>query len=167
MSKQLPNPAPDAEIIVRQRLYVEVGEGKLYPVPELLVLGNAAGFRWLSEYFGLRAHEPIGTNCIAQGDPDDHDHLSWDAPAVNSRLSDELEVRVGLLTAENREQVMAKYALERSAPQRGSLIKRYKEVIRWARWALRRSPKLSGYLGYMQYTMRGSSDSDETAGPAS
>jgi len=149
-----PEAPANAELILRQRLFVETTGTKPYAVPELLILGNREGFEWLAKYFAHRAAK-MPTEFQAQhNDADDHDHLvALDHP-FSSKLSDELEIRVGVLTQENRAATLKKYGFMTSEPQRGCLVKRYKQLIRFAKKAVRRRPDLS-FLGFIAYTTRG------------
>ncbi|MFO0782845.1 MAG: hypothetical protein U0636_04090 [Phycisphaerales bacterium] len=149
-----PEPSAHAELILRQRLFVETSGAKPYAVPELLILGNREGFEWLSKYFAYRAAKMPTEFQVQQNDADDHHHLvALDHP-FSSKLSDELEIRVGMLTPQNRATTLAKYGFMTSEPQRGCLVKRYKQLIRFAKKAVRRRPDLS-FLGFVSYTSRG------------
>lgn len=71
-----------------------------------------------------------------------------------------LELRIGLLTKEHRQIVLEKYGFTTSKPMRGSLVQRYKQMIRWAKKALRGKPDVS-FLDFVQRTTRGYLTEDE------
>lgn len=133
-----PEPPDAAEVIVRQRFFIEMPEhGKPYAVPELLLLGNREGFEWLSEYFAFRAANVPTTFQIEGGDPDDHEHLDGSFFPVSAHLCDEIEFRVGVLTDANRAAALAKYAVDVTPAERGCLRTRFKAWIRRAKQGLR------------------------------
>jgi hypothetical protein len=120
-----------ASIILRKTcVYWERG-GRTYPVPELLLLANRNGFRWLSKFFAEFAEkdpDPRPWNDLS--DPDDHDHISWPRAPIDCQHSDEMEIRVGIVSPKNRTQVFEKYSIESAAPYRGTLKKQYQAQIR-------------------------------------
>ncbi|MDB5295214.1 MAG: hypothetical protein JWO31_1197 [Phycisphaerales bacterium] len=122
------------EVVLREQFMIDATEPVPVAIPELLVLGNRAGFRALAAFFaGLADREPRTSDDPA-GDPDDHGHVDFRfTPEINQALSDQVEVRVGHLTRENRAAVLAAYGIDGGAASHGSLVGRYAGLIERAR----------------------------------
>ena len=121
----------EASIILRKTCIYCERRGRAYPVPELLLLANKQGFLWLSRFFAEFAKkdpDPRPWNDLS--DPDDHDHLAWPRAPIDCEHSDEMEIRVGIVSPKNKAQVFKKYAVEAVAPYRGNLKKQYQAQIR-------------------------------------
>lgn len=129
MAEQAAEPSrQDApEIIVREQFMVDA-TGKVHvAIPELLLLANRAGYRWLADYFRDLAEREPRTHSDPIGDPDDHSHYSTQYPPVNPALSDRVELRIGHLDATNRDAVLAKYKISPETASLGSLVGRYRD----------------------------------------
>ena len=96
------------EVILRKMCTFHEKQGKSYPIPELLILANREGFRWLSKFFA-RCARKTGETEPPFGDPDDHEHIDLGDPEINPIHSDELAFRLGILTQKNRRVVFKKY----------------------------------------------------------
>jgi hypothetical protein len=57
-------------------------------------------------------------------------------PEVNRELSDEMELRIGLIDDRNRETVLQKYCITSETRKAGSLIGQYESDIEQAREAM-------------------------------
>ena len=68
--------------------------------------------------------------CEQVSDPDAHEHLDPLFSPFDGKLSDEMEIRVGLLTKENKNQVYAKYDITSSKPYKGDLKSQYEAQMR-------------------------------------
>jgi hypothetical protein len=117
------------EVILRKTctFYEKQGEG--YPVPELLILANRAGFRWLASVFARCAQKAGESHPTPAGDPDDHEHIDLWHPEINPLHSDELAFRLGILTPKNRRAVFKKYGLRRRQSFQGDLVSQYQRQI--------------------------------------
>ena len=116
---------PNAEVIFKQQYTIDATGDNEYAVPEILMLGNRAGLRRLGKWL-LELAERIPKADALDWDPDDHQHLSTKHSILNTELSDEIEFRIGILTELNREQVLAKYGINRASRQSGDLVARYR-----------------------------------------
>ncbi|MBN2508164.1 MAG: hypothetical protein JXQ71_15875 [Verrucomicrobia bacterium] len=117
------------EVILRKMCIFCEKRGKSYPVPALLILANRAGFLWLSKLFARCALKTSETK-PPFGDPDDYelvDHIGH--PEINSIHSDELPLRLGVLTAKNRRAVFKRYSIRAHKPFKGDLIRQYQRQI--------------------------------------
>ncbi len=83
-------------------------------MPDVQILGNREGLRYLAQELLRAAERKPSPASLANGDPDDHSHLATRNPPFNSRLCDAMEFRIGILTAENRDQVFKKYGIRES-----------------------------------------------------
>jgi hypothetical protein len=101
----------------------------------VLLLANRAGYRWLAEYFGKLAERDWHTSNEIGADPDDHQHLWLNASPFNPKVSDRMELRLGVLTSENRRAVKKKYNIR--AAKRGCLTEQYPKDIEAAKRELR------------------------------
>ena len=120
-----------ASIILRKTCSYQEKRGRTYPVPELLLLANRNGFLWLSRFFaGFAKKDPDPRPWNDLSDPDDHDHLSWPRAPIDCQHSDEMQIRVGIVSPKNITQVFKKYSIKSAAPYRGNLKKHYQAQIR-------------------------------------
>ena len=128
--RRWPKPSSKAEIILKERYLIDGTGKKDVPIPELLVLANREGFRYLSRVFAFMA-QPRGkvADWIAQLDPDDHYHMGRAEAPFNHNLSDDIEFRLGTITSANRRQVLRHYGITQKRRARGSLVKRYEHLI--------------------------------------
>jgi hypothetical protein len=100
----------------------------------LILLANRKGFLWLSDFFARRAQKAANQKFLKNdGDPDDHDHLDTFFAPIDAKLSDEMEIRVGVLTKRNKNQVFAKYDFTSSKPYKGDLKSQYEAQLRVVR----------------------------------
>lgn len=106
-----------------------------YPVPELLIVGNKAGLLWLAKQLQQQA-ESTNTSDDPRSDPDDHRHISTMMPQVNRELSDEMELRIGLIDTSSRSAVLQKYDIAPATKRTGSLIGQYQSDIDHARLSM-------------------------------
>jgi hypothetical protein len=121
--------ANSPEVIIRKTCTFCEKRGKSYPIPELLLLANRAGFLWLSKVFAdCAAKKPEAKNTFEM-DPDDHEHLDQGDPQINPVHSDELAFRLGLLTRTNRRAVFNKYGVAQLKPFKGDLVSQYQRQI--------------------------------------
>jgi hypothetical protein len=130
-------------------MYYEA-KGRAYPVLSLILLANRRGFLWLSDFFARRARRAAHWRSLK--DDDDGEHLDPLFAPIDGKLSDEMEIRVGILTKQNKNQVFAKYDMISSNPYKGDLKSQYeaqmrvflpqwKEVLRMERDSLKESTK--------------------------
>jgi hypothetical protein len=121
------------EVILKQFVHYRGGiGGRSQSEPALLLLANREGYKWLSEYFGELANRTWHTS-NDWGDPDDHQHLFVNQPPFNEKLSDSMEIRMGVLNAENRRTTLEQYNISKDTARRNSLIARYRMFIEWAK----------------------------------
>lgn len=120
------------EFIFKETYAVSAVRRPEYPCPVLVLLANRAG--WLQLAAACRRMAKRRGFPGDALDPDDHCHLY---PALSDRLSDKVEIRAGILTPTNRKAVFKRYGISLRTRKRGSLIPRYKELIRSARAYLR------------------------------
>ena len=107
------------------------------PIPNILVLGDADGFRWLASCFEAMAQvaEAIQRDTMwanRVGDLDDHRHV-WtnEAPFIHE-VSDLVEFRMGALADRTIERVLEYYDIDARSASHGDIRDRMKE---WARLA--------------------------------
>ncbi|MHC5023375.1 MAG: hypothetical protein ACYTGG_05620 [Planctomycetota bacterium] len=142
------NAIEQPEIILKEQYEIDSTGEVPIAVPEVLVLANRAGFRWLSEYFREMADRtPHRGKLNAAGDPDAHQRLplAWDVRSpgdepLNKALSDRIAFRLGYLTPENRDIVYAKYGISAAESKHGCMASRFRELAddagRWlSEWA--------------------------------
>lgn len=118
-------PGRNAELVIRQGFVIDA-TGKEGPraVPEVIILGNEGGFRYMAELFdalakvaGARSKEPHEGLQLHRGEgPFDH------------RFSDDFELRFVPMNAVNRAATMRKLGITQVSRQSGSLFERYQEV---------------------------------------
>jgi hypothetical protein len=112
------------EVIIRKTCTFFEKRDKAYPVPEILLLANRAGFLWLSNVFARFARK-TGL--------DEHEHLDPGDPQINPIHSDEVAFRLGILTRINRQAVFKKYGITQRRPFKGDLVSQYRRQIIEAR----------------------------------
>ena len=129
-----PPTAPDgAEIIIRHQFTMQGFDDGAVPIPEILIVANKDGFRWLSRYFAWLAELSVTEFQLKVGDSDNHQHLTTDQPPINPELSAQLEMRLGILTPEGRETTLKKYGLTPQNRQQGSLFDQFGRILDLAR----------------------------------
>lgn len=115
-----------AEIVLKERFFVDAAHRKAAALPELIVLANSAGYRYLSEVF--RSLSRVKTR-----DDSNHEHFARLVPPFSPTLSDDLELRLCVFDSKIRASVLKYYGIRRSSQARGSLIPRYRAIINRAR----------------------------------
>ena len=119
------------EIILKEWFAVNAEGTKEYPYPVIVILANKAGWQYLAQrcrWMATRRGIPRDPH-----NPDDHSHLSSRDCDANSRLTDEIEFRLGIITTSNRKAVMKRYGITARSRRRGSLIPRFERLIRLAK----------------------------------
>jgi hypothetical protein len=118
-----PKPRAGAELILRQGFLIDASSGGLHAVPELVVLGNHAGLRYLAD---LLAH--AAEQCRKASAHPEPQKLPRGETPLNTRLCDDLEIVVAGLTPANRRAMFKRFGIDMKSRQRGSLFERYQEV---------------------------------------
>ena len=113
-------------------MYYEA-KGRTYPVLSLILLANRKGFLWLSDFFARRAQKAAHRAFWKNNDDDDAEHLDPLFAPIDGKLSDEMEIRVGVLTKKNKNQVFKKYNFTSSKPYKGDLKSQYEAQMRVVR----------------------------------
>ena len=114
--------APGDIILRKSCFFLEKGS-ETYPVPQLLLLATKKGFRWLSRLFAEWAK-------FKNPDEDVHDHVGWPMAPIDCRHSDEMEIRVGMITPKNKHRLFKKFGITSSNSYRGDLRSQYKAQMR-------------------------------------
>ena len=110
-SRQPKYPAPpkDAEIIVRDSVHIDATSDVEVYVPDIVVLSNESGYRWLAKFFTFMANRDVeGPVEVGHGDPEDHFHQHL---GITEELSDRIEFRFGHITNGNREALFDKFEI--------------------------------------------------------
>ena len=117
------------EIIVKESFALAGPSTRLYAYPVVVILANPEGWKRLATECRRMATRQVHESTP---DPDDHSHFGpfWFSSAMNERLSDEIEFRVGSITPTNRRAVLKHYGITRASRNRGSLIERFERLIR-------------------------------------
>lgn len=121
-----PQPSAGAELIVRQGFIIDATGGSQAAIPEVLILGNGAGLRYLADLCGYLAGRADESDPSVE--PADAHHLGRLAPPVNARLSDALEFSLAPLTAANRAATFKRHGITMKSREHGSLFGRYQEA---------------------------------------
>ena len=121
-----PQPAADAELIVRQGFIIDATGGSQAAIPEVMILGNQAGLRYLAEVCGHLADR--ADDADQSPEPADAFHLGRREHPINVRLSDALEFRLAPLTTANRAATFKRLGITMKSREQGSLFGRYQEV---------------------------------------
>ncbi len=115
------------EVIVKESFGILHNRRNRHAYPVLVMVANAAGWRKLaSEFRAMARRRPRPDDDL---DPDDHMHINFGWWSDN-RLSDEVELRLGLLTPENRAAVFRKYGISARSRQRSDLRVRCPKRVR-------------------------------------
>lgn len=117
-------PTEGAELIVRQGFLIDATGGTISAVPEVVLLGNAAGLEYLAGVFSS-----LAAAARRGGDAGAGIHLPRLTQPVNGRLSDDLDFRFVPLTEENRRAMFKQHGVDMKSKQRGSLFDRYQETL--------------------------------------
>jgi hypothetical protein len=121
-----PKPHTNAELIVREGFVIDATGRAQQAVPEVSILGNREGFRYLADIFAHLA-ERAGARSKST-EPAEPLHLSRLEHPVNVRLSDAIEFRFAPLTAANRAATFKRHGITMKSREHGSLFGRYREV---------------------------------------
>jgi PAS domain-containing protein len=123
---RFPRIPPKAEIILKERFLVD-GEGKHdVAFPELIVLANKAGYRYLGKVF--HAMSELHTRSDLN-----HEHFARLTPPFSRRLSDDIEIRLCLINRQVRRRILYYYDIRRGTQRKEGLVGRYRDLIRRAR----------------------------------
>jgi len=121
-----PKPPAGAEIVVRQGFVIDAtGPNGPHAVPEVIVLANALGLRYLAEVFAHLADSARGR---ATGGSVTEVRMARGEHPVNSRMSDDLDFRFATLSDSNRRAAFKQFGIDTRSRQEGSLFERYQEV---------------------------------------
>jgi hypothetical protein len=121
----IPKPPNGAEIVVRQGFVIDAtGKGPL-AIPEVVLLANADGLRFLSQVFAALA-EQAGSRSGAAAEPV---YLPRLEHPINAQLSDDLDFRFAALTAFSRRALFRRFGIDRKSRQHGSLFERYQQMV--------------------------------------
>lgn len=125
-----PRPGRKAEIVLRDGWMIDGSGDQEVPIPEVLILANAAGYRYLARVFQYMADRRAALRSDPDNDPDDHEHL-FDYPGccVDQTISDRIEFRMGTLSPANRRAVLDRYGITAGSAKRGSLVERYRSRL--------------------------------------
>lgn len=104
---------------------------RAFPVPEILILANRKGLLWLADWLRDLAHKKPSRLHFDHFDPDDHQHVGpSQSPGVFNRAqSDEVEIRLGILTGFNRREVFRKYGGDKKRRLKGSALHQYETLL--------------------------------------
>lgn len=121
-----PKPSKKAELIVRQGFMIDATGGAAVAIPEVVLLANQDGFRYLADMFahlaeqaGAKSRDTQAAEGLA---------LPRGVTPVNVRLSDDMDFRFAPLTAANRAATLKRYGVTLKSRQKGSLFDRYQNV---------------------------------------
>jgi hypothetical protein len=121
-----PQPAADAELIVRQGFIIDATGGSQAAIPEVLILGNEAGLRYLADVCAHLAGRADDQDPSVE--PADAFHLARLSHPINARLSDAMEFSLAPLTAANRAATFKRHGITMKSREHGSLFGRYQEA---------------------------------------
>ena len=119
------------EIIIRHSWFINACGKKELPVPEILILANRKGFLWLANVLRKLADKKPGPFLLAHFDPEDHQHVGpRQSPGVfNQAQSDDVELRLGILTDFNRRAVFRKYGRDKTRRLKGSALAQFRSLL--------------------------------------
>ena len=129
VSKEMNSPKPKqgAELIIKQNNEVgsafSQGSG-----PGVFILGNADGFRWLSEYFAWVADRVNEGAEFVECDPDDHQHLAPGVP-FDPELSDEMGLQIGSFSTALRQRVFDGIGLTKERRCSGTSVAQFSKML--------------------------------------
>jgi len=110
-------------------------------VPELILLANEHGFRYLSRFFEYMAdRDEYVPATYGETDPEDHVHLSYDMPGFMKEFSDRLEARIGSITDKNWDMIAKKFGLFKNRKKPKNIEELAERVLAEARAVLSRGP---------------------------
>jgi hypothetical protein len=121
----VPKPARSAEIVVRQGFVINASGEVPSATPELILLANAEGLKYLSELFAHLAGLAKSRSGSAEALLD----LPREGHPINARLSDDLAIRLAALSPTNRKAMFKRFGIDMKSRQEGSLFERYQEVV--------------------------------------
>lgn len=117
-------PAASAELIVRQGFVIDAtGKGPV-ATPEVMILGNAEGFRYLASVFAALAEQAASRKAA----PSPPVHLPRLEHPIHARFSDDLDFRFAAFNAANRKTVLKSFGIDLKSRQEGSLFERYQAI---------------------------------------
>jgi hypothetical protein len=120
-----PTPPAGAELIVRQGFVIDATAKRHAVIPEVLVLGNRDGLRYLADLFAYLADQ------AARGKSDDPFaalQIGRNEHPVNTRLSDGIEFRFSFVNEANRAATFKRHGVTMKSREQGSLFGRYQDV---------------------------------------
>jgi len=122
----------EAEVIARYQFMIDMTGETAVAKPVLLLLGNRDGLEYLSKLLWCLA-DRMRSGPKYSDDPDDHQHILFEDPPFNQILGSSGEIRVGILTKDNRSRVLKKYGIAKATRQPQDLLSTYQEILENAR----------------------------------
>lgn len=126
LNSDVPKPHKNAEIITRQGFLIDATGKGPHAVPEVVMLANVEGLRYLAALFTYLAEQAKDRT---QNEGNAIVGLPRNEHPLNMRLSDDLDFRFALLTEENRRSMFKRFGIDMASKQKGSLFERYQEVV--------------------------------------
>ena len=120
-----PKPPAAAELIVRQGFIIDATGREQHAVPEVVVIGNREGLRYLSDVFAYLAEE---TKTHRSPEPHAGVHMMRLELPVNPRMSDAIEFRFIPVVDANRAATFKRHGVTMKSREHGSLFERYRGV---------------------------------------
>lgn len=121
----------NGEIIWRIQFLTNATGKTAHAEPVIVILADKKGWQYLTAEFSAMAKRKVTKRMIALDDADDHQHLSHQYKPVNSSLSHQMELRLGLLAPTTRNQTLQKYGI-RESPKNEDLPQLFTRLIRAA-----------------------------------
>lgn len=126
----------DAELIIKEHFWIRDQEDQRAAIPALLLFGNATGYRQLAAIFNnladtaerFSARDVDGMVNGASG-LDEHTDMPTDGTPFNRDLSDVIHIRCGILTPQNRTDLLHIFSITEAQRKQGDLPQRYRALI--------------------------------------
>lgn len=120
-----PMPPVRAELIVRQGFVIDATAKRHAAIPEVLILGNREGLRYLADVFAFLAEQAVKNK---SEDPFAAIQVGRNEHPVNTRLSDGIEFRFSFVSDANRAATFKRHGVTMKSREQGSLFGRYQDV---------------------------------------
>ncbi len=120
-----PTPPERAELIVRQGFVIDATAKRHSAIPEVLILGNREGLRYMADVFAFLAEQAGRSKA---DEPFAAIQVGRNEHPVNTRLSDGIEFRFSFVNDANRAATFKRHGVTMKSREQGSLFGRYQDV---------------------------------------
>lgn len=137
VSEPIANAPEDSEIVTKLGFAIDASGSREYPVLSVQIIANESGLKYLANVFAATARRSrLLRDCASH-----HIHLGRGDWPFQARISDDLELRVEVLTRTNKKRTYRDFGVSRKTRRSGNMIPHLNRLIAEAESSLRRDAR--------------------------